>query len=54
MTSLSKKIDEVLEQINCESESEASNLKFPCGICKNSVKHNKNQFSVTSAITGFI
>ncbi len=40
MMSLSKKNDEVIDRIAPETESETSNLKFPCGICKNSVKHN--------------
>ena len=37
---LTKTIDEIVSKIINETEVEASNLKFPCGICRNSVKHN--------------
>ena len=42
MMFLSNKIDEVVARITRETETEfeTSNLRFPCGICKNTVKHN--------------
>lgn len=38
--SLTNKIDEIVARMNNESQVEVSNLKFPCSICKNRVKHN--------------
>ncbi len=40
MISLTKKIDNIVARINNDTELENSNFKFPCGICKNNVKHN--------------
>ena len=37
---LSKLTDDTVARITSNAESDATNVKFPCGICNNSVKHN--------------
>lgn len=40
MILLSEKTDAIIIRLTCDTEVETSNIKFPCGICKNNVKHN--------------